>query len=131
MNRVHEQCPKIDSRIVLSQKLGPKLSQVHSARRAPRPAAPARPRTQRPCLRAWLAVSRACLAIQPASCPLPSHNTPLLYCDTVPNLSGPILQYSLMCCNTTPSHLASTTILLVYCKTPPIAIQTNLAIQSS
>ena len=59
MNRVHEQCPKVDSGTVLSPKTGSKLGQVHSAPTWPSQRAQA----ARPCQ------LRAC--VRRASCLLP------------------------------------------------------------
>ena len=114
MNRVHEQCPKSDSRTVLSPKTGSKLGQVHSAPNLAQPAriscaeaarAPTRlpvptrlcaPRAMPTPCPAPSALSQYtyCIAIQWPNCqPFPGHDTNL-YCDPFP------FQASLLYCNT-------------------------------
>ena len=96
MNRVHEQCPKIDSRIVLS-KTGSKTGRVH----LPHPA----PACREPALCARSPSARA-PPPAPSACPVPLPAHPVCIAIQTAFLMPFSLQYTRVYCHTVPITLA-------------------------
>ena len=155
MNRVYEQCPKIDSGKIPSrtgQKTG-RVHRVHSPRptRAPRPRAcrPASPaprtprapapvaaRACRPCARSRLSpqllARPSALPAHPAARPVPAC-APSTPC-RAPSVLSPLSQYKILYCDTasypipcnTTQELSNCIATQFSCNTIPPAIQTSV-----